>query len=253
MTYPGGKAAAGIYQTIINQIPPHRVYVEPFLGGGAIMLRKKPALCSIGVDSDRSAIKAFPHNPFGESLTLLKLLKSEDQPPPTSAVPGLTLICDDAISYLSRYRWEGDEFVYCDPPYLMETRLTHKRIYLHEFDTREQHLELLSLIKKIPAKVMISSYWSDLYFDELHAWRFVFYPAQTRSMHRVPEFLWMNYPEPLLLHDYRYLGTNFRERERIKRRQNRWKDRLTKMNPLERAALIMAIGDLQDPTTKKSE
>jgi hypothetical protein len=34
MTYPGGKGGAGVYQMIINQIPPHRVYIEPFLGGG---------------------------------------------------------------------------------------------------------------------------------------------------------------------------------------------------------------------------
>lgn len=35
-TYFGGKAGSGTYQTIINQIPPHRVYIEPFVGGGAI-------------------------------------------------------------------------------------------------------------------------------------------------------------------------------------------------------------------------
>lgn len=43
MTYPGGKAAAGVYQRIINLMPPHSLYIEPFLGGGAIMKLKKPA------------------------------------------------------------------------------------------------------------------------------------------------------------------------------------------------------------------
>jgi len=37
MPYPGGKSGAGVYQTIINRMPPHRVYIEPFLGGAAIM------------------------------------------------------------------------------------------------------------------------------------------------------------------------------------------------------------------------
>lgn len=32
-TYPGGKSGAGVYQTIINQMPPHQLYVEPFAGG----------------------------------------------------------------------------------------------------------------------------------------------------------------------------------------------------------------------------
>ena len=31
------------------------------------------------------------------------------------------------------------------------------------------------------------------------------------------EYLWCNYPAPMALHDYRYLGKDFRERERIKR------------------------------------
>ena len=30
MTYPGGKGGAGVLQTIINQQPPHEVYIEPF-------------------------------------------------------------------------------------------------------------------------------------------------------------------------------------------------------------------------------
>lgn len=30
MRYPGGKGGAGVFQTIINQFPPHRVYIEPF-------------------------------------------------------------------------------------------------------------------------------------------------------------------------------------------------------------------------------
>ena len=35
------------------------------------------------------------------------------------------------------------------------------------------------------------------------------------------EWLWMNYAEPAELHDLRYLGSNFREHERIKRKKTR--------------------------------
>jgi site-specific DNA-adenine methylase len=56
MVYPGGKNGAGVYQTIINLMPPHDVYIEPFLGGGAIMRQKRPALLNIGVDLDPGAI-----------------------------------------------------------------------------------------------------------------------------------------------------------------------------------------------------
>jgi len=43
MRYDGGKGAMGCAQWIINQIPPHRVYIEPFLGGGAVLRLKAPA------------------------------------------------------------------------------------------------------------------------------------------------------------------------------------------------------------------
>ena len=55
------------------------------------------------------------------------------------------------------------------------------------------------------------------------------------------EWIWMNYPPPVELHDYRYLGDNFRERERIKKRTKRWVARLKKMPVLERKAFLSAI------------
>ena len=59
MTYPGGKAGAGVYQTIINLMPWHAVYIEPFLGGGAVMRLKRPSLVNIGMDLDDAAVKGF--------------------------------------------------------------------------------------------------------------------------------------------------------------------------------------------------
>ena len=46
MAYPGGKAGAGVCQRIINQIPSHDVYTEPFLGDGALLRRTCPARVS---------------------------------------------------------------------------------------------------------------------------------------------------------------------------------------------------------------
>ncbi|MCZ4283118.1 hypothetical protein O4H49_20200 [Kiloniella laminariae] len=31
MSYPGGKGGAGVYQKIINIMPPHKTYIEGFL------------------------------------------------------------------------------------------------------------------------------------------------------------------------------------------------------------------------------
>ena len=146
MTYPGGKNGAGVYQQIINQIPPHRVYIEPFLGSGAVMTHKKPAIVSIGIDSDTEAIGSW-------------LATSGD----TAGQPGVTVICDDAISFLSAYDWKGDEFVYCDPPYLFETRSCKRPIYACEFGTIEQHTKLLELLLSLPAASLFPTWSSGSY------------------------------------------------------------------------------------------
>jgi DNA adenine methylase len=221
MSYPGGKSGAGVYQTIINQIPPHETYIEAFAGGGAILCLKKPAATNIAIDID----------PAG--LDLLR----------TKASRGTIFLNTDAVLALQNYSWTGKEFVYCDPPYLMETRSTKRRLYRFEFSSEEQHRSLLSCLQAIPADIMISGYPNALYDDILRKWRKLTFSARTRRGMAI-ECLWMNYPEPVLLHDYRYLGRSFRERERIKRRQARWKKRLMMMSPLERAALLEAIEDL---------
>ena len=68
----------------------------------------------------------------------------------------------------------------------------------------------------------------------------------TRGGTPATEWVWMNYPEPLALHDYRYLGDDFGERQRIKRKVQRWTSRLQAMPRLERQALLAALGGLHD-------
>ena len=223
MTYPGGKGGAGVYQAIINLMPPHRVYVEPFLGGGSILKLKRPAIASIGVDSDDHVVNDW----LGQA-------------PACS-----TIIHGDAISFLRSYDWRGDELVYCDPPYLMETRLCQRPLYRHEMTTGD-HQRLLAAIRSIPAMVMISGYYSGLYAEALADWRTARFTTTTRGGNIAEEWVWMNFPPPLELHDYRYLGRNFRERERIKRKKLRWLNRLRRMDSLERHAIMMAIGEFRD-------
>jgi DNA adenine methylase len=224
MSYNGGKAGAGVAQQIINQIPPHRVYIEPFVGAGAVLRAKLPATIAIAVDADDRIIARW-----------------KDQ-------PGLIAKHGDALEFLCSYSWRGDEFVYCDPPYLMETRSGQRSIYRHEFATIEQHRALLTLLRTIPAPVAISGYASWLYELELAGWRSISFQTVKRSGQVATEWLWMNYPSPLELHDYRYLGNNFRERERIKRKRERWKARLRGMDDLERHALLAALEEVRrDP------
>src|SRR5688500_11067099 len=55
--YRGGKAGAGVWQKLINLMPPHTTYIEPFLGHGAILLHKRPAHDNIGLDLDPQAVQ----------------------------------------------------------------------------------------------------------------------------------------------------------------------------------------------------
>ena len=128
--------------------------------------------------------------------------------------------------------------MYCDPPYLLATRSSGKR---YKFEMTElEHQRLLRCIRKIKAPVILSGYWSQMYASALKDWNSLAFQAMTRGR-LATEWLWFNFPEPTVLHDYRYLGTNFRERERIKRKKNRWTTRLARMPLLERQALLSAI------------
>lgn len=220
-TYPGAKGGSGVYQTIINLMPPHRVYIEPFLGFGRVMRAKLPADRNIGIDLDAAIIAQTK-----------KLL------------PSAELASGDGVAFLERFKWQGAELVYCDPPYLMETRSSKRPLYKFEIT---HHQRLLNVVKSLPCNVLVSGYWSELYSKELADWRVVSYRAMTRGGTMATEYVWCNFPEPIELHDYRYLGRDFRERERIKRKKNRWAKKLKNMPAQERYAILAAIRESCSP------
>ena len=59
MGYFGSKATSGLSQALIALMPPHSVYIESHLGGGALMKRKPAAVRSIGIDRDERALESF--------------------------------------------------------------------------------------------------------------------------------------------------------------------------------------------------
>lgn len=230
MAYPGGKNGSGVYQKIINQIPPHRVFISAFLGHCAVTRFKKPAIVSIGVDRDAEVVEHW-----------MDLIATN------SDVAGVTVIHGDAISFLKSYNWQGDEFVYADPPYLMETRKSKRKLYNAEYGDTVQHEELLTVLRSLPCMVALSGYQSSLYASVLATWRTIHFQTMTRGGKPATEWLWMNYDEPQALHDYRYLGENFREREKITRQKRRWHARLKRMTSLQRYALLSSIAELGEP------
>jgi hypothetical protein len=50
--FRGAKGGSGVLQTILNEMPSHRVYAEVFLGSGKVMRTKLAAAINIGIDLD---------------------------------------------------------------------------------------------------------------------------------------------------------------------------------------------------------
>jgi DNA adenine methylase len=55
--YYGGKA--GMARRIVDLLPPHLVYLEPFFGGGAVLFAKRPGPCEIVNDLDGNIVTFF--------------------------------------------------------------------------------------------------------------------------------------------------------------------------------------------------
>lgn len=297
MPYPGGKSGSGVYQRIINEIPPHDMYIEPCLGGGAVLRLKRPAARSIGIDLDADALgqcrdvvpgldllccdgTAWLKFAFG--LHRLPLQETPQDPPPVDraagdgkllrsrkraapaeslvrspnpqASPGLNSAGkpsavrlqeqphDPAAEYSNMLCVPNSRaFVYWDPPYPLGSRKSPDPLYRFEM-TDQQHVDLLETAKRLPCPVMLSTYPNDLYESNLHGWRKITFQAMTR---RGPatEVLWMNYPHPAELHDYRYVGSNKRQRERIRRKVKTWAAGLKRLPEHERRAILAELSE----------
>lgn len=87
-------------------------------------------------------------------------------------------------------------FVYCDPPYLHETRVS-KTVYESEMTT-EDHIELAHALTAFKGKAMISGYSSPLYNRLYKGWnvekkKIANHSSQQKSKEKKIEVIWKNY------------------------------------------------------------
>ncbi|UEO00442.1 hypothetical protein A9R16_003305 [Acidiferrobacter thiooxydans] len=148
-------------------MPPHDTYNEThYLGGGAIMKRKAPALRTIGIDRDERALSQF----------------ACDTP--------VELVHGCAHRFLADFDYQGRELVYCDPPYLHATR-SSKRRYRYDYEESD-HIALLALLKTLPCAVILSGYPSALYDESLPGWQSLELQVMNQGGVRT-EKLWFNF------------------------------------------------------------
>jgi hypothetical protein len=215
MQYPGGKFRC--YQRLINLIPPHRVYIETHLGGGAVLRNKAPAEKNIGIDRDPDVIRAF-NGQFGSNFHFFVASAEE---------------------FIRGYRFLGTEFLYSDPPYWPASRRSSRSPYRFDY-TAEDHVNFIELVRAVPCSVMISGYDNNLYSRELKGWNRLTFTGTSHTGKR-QEIVWLNY-SPTDLHDVRFLGDTFRQRQTIKRKRARWLARF-RTEPL--AVQQAVLSDLQ--------
>lgn len=79
------------------------------------------------------------------------------------------IYCEDALKFIGRFK-NKDDFFYCDPPYLQETRILTD-VYQYEMDELD-HINLLEVLSNIKGKFILSGYPSKLYndFAKLNNW-----------------------------------------------------------------------------------
>jgi hypothetical protein len=224
VSYLGAKNGSGVYQAIINLMPPHETYIEAFLGTGAVMRRKAPATRSIGIDKNQQCIDGFDYRVLE--------IDGSDYPVPE-------LVLGDAFSFIADFDYAaaGKTLIYCDPPYMHSTRTSNAR-YQHEL-TDDEHRELLEILKQVPAFVILSGYRNEIYDTTLAGWWSMDFQAMTRGGVRT-ETVWCNF-EPGKVHYHRYAGKNATDRQRIQRKAARWAKNFAELPQPEKQAILAAL------------
>ena len=273
-SYYGGKI--GLAPTIAAMLPPHRVYLEPYFGSGAVLLAKPPSTHEIVNDINAALVtfwrvlrdrpddltRVCALTPFARDEYELAANLTENGlddlevarrwwirvnqgfaktgadrtgwctttgrnasvtgtifsrlgriGPVARRLANVSIENCDAVDMIERFATSNDTVVYCDPPYLGETRTTAGRRtngdYLHEMMDTDSHRQLAEALHATPANVVLSGYHSRLYVDLYRGWRRVEHTVTAHSSNAARrttrdtrvEVLWANFdgPEQLTL------------------------------------------------------
>ena len=259
--YPGGKSGAGIFQRLINLIPPHKILIVPFAGKCGVVRNIRPADHTIVIDADPDVCQWWDdwrRCPKGRRLEIhncdgIEWLRFRFGLTEFPTVRNAAQYCDDRNSVADRDAEKcdpgshtktrrpmaiaatnsdaaepqesaapADAVIFGDPPYVLSQR-AHGKQYACELSDND-HRRLLRILTSIPASVasiLLCGYPSPIYSTLEPGWRTIDHRVPTRGGLQ-DERIWLNYPATDQLHDFRYVGKCRRSRERIRRRQRNW-------------------------------
>jgi len=122
----------------------------------------------------------------------------EGLPAVADRIKRVVILNDDAVNVIRREDSKNTLF-YLDPPYLHDTRVSTND-YAFEMSV-DEHERLVSTLRRVHGKVLVSGYPSKLYDEALEGWTKVDFAidnkassAKTKPIQT--ERIWMNYQPP---------------------------------------------------------
>ena len=254
LRYFGGKAL--LAKKIVALMPKHEIYLEPYGGGGTVLLNKPPSETEIYNDIDDNIVNLFHvlrhevltnklieqllMTPFSRTVFNTAYQASDDpvesarrlvvrsfQGYSADATTGGTsgfrvdlsgsaivtwqtvhrrllrasvrlrqVVIENkpALKLIQSVQQRDNALIYLDPPYLTSTwnDLGKNTGYRHDMADSE-HKDLLNLIHKSNAKIIISGYVNDLYVEALKDWNSISFGSENMRHHPKSECVWMNF------------------------------------------------------------
>lgn len=213
----GNKNIPGVLEFLVNRLPKSERYFSLFFGSGgletSVYTAEIPWICS------EANIKnhAYAKDTYA------------------------SIIAMDYKDLLENTTLTSNDFVFADPPYLIETRRNGRLYYGAQEWSDPDHLFFLEYMKACKAMVMITHPICAMYENALEGWHKE--PFDYRGHQgMVNDCLWRNYDHKAMqLHNYGALGEGFVERQAIKRQRKNIVRKFEKLDPHIRWALIDAL------------
>ena len=220
MKYTGNKNFPGVIEFLVNHLPKSERYFSLFFGGGGLETCKYTSgakfICS---EKNKECIK------YQNDTAVIEFLDYKD--------------------LIDNFVFDGQDFVFADPPYTLNTRRSSRKYYKFEFEEND-HIDFLNIIKPIEAKIMITHPACELYNEELKKWKKIPFEYQTRKG-IFKDCLWLNYsPEDIVLLNYDVLGNNFTERQAIKRQRKNIVNKFQKLDIHIRRKILLELHHIKN-------
>lgn len=206
----------GVWQRTINEIPPQDTLMIPCLGHSRVLQNIRQTGLTYGVDTDCAIINQWQNTKLDRTIKFVQA---------------------DAVDFLSEFPWDKSKryVVLIDPPHHYEWQ--GEKGYA-TFDHRE-FAQLITALKSVYPNIsfILYHYNQDWYDNQLPGWRKVTF----RLKHWEHTLYCSDSIEDGKLHDYSFVGDNWRERDELKKMFPRWRHQFIDMMPQERDMLFRLI------------